>query len=175
MTRCKHTSFFIAIALLSSSSFSVAQEVPSDDSRSGRDKTLEMVHTNTPPIIDGVMDDVWSTGALITDLHQTDPIEYAEPSEKTVVRILYDKDFLYFSAMMFYEDPSKIVANKLIHGSTLRSDDKFRVYINPFNDGRNGYANGRPTQEAMPLTTRGPQPPGNEEDRRRQPEDARPR
>ena len=139
MTRCKQQPILVAAALLFCSDLVSAQEAPGEDARSGRDKTLEMVRTDTPPIIDGVMDEVWSTGALIDDLHQTDPIEYAEPSEKTVVRILYDEDFLYFSAMMYYEDPSKIVANKLIQGASLRFDDKFRVYINPFNDGRNGY------------------------------------
>ncbi len=139
MTRCKRSSAFIAVTLFSCSSFAAAQEAPGEDARSGRNKTLEMVHTDTPPVIDGVMDEVWSTGALIDDLHQTDPVEYAEPSEKTIVRVLYDKDFLYLSAMMYHEDSSKIVANKLIQGSNLRFDDKFRVYINPFNDGRNGY------------------------------------
>ena len=139
MTRCKRSSAFIAVTLFSCSSFAAAQEAPGEDARSGRNKTLEMVHADTPPVIDGVMDEVWSTGALIDDLHQTDPVEYAEPSEKTIVRVLYDKDFLYLSAMMYHEDSSKIVANKLIQGSNLRFDDKFRVYINPFNDGRNGY------------------------------------
>ena len=139
MTRCKHQSILIAATLLSFSALVSAQEAPGEDTRSGRDKTLAMVRTDTPPVIDGVMDEVWSTGALIDDLHQTDPVEYAEPSEKTVVRVLFDKDFLYFSAMLYYEDSSKIIANKLIQGSNLRFDDKFRVYINPFNDGRNGY------------------------------------
>jgi len=139
MTRCKQLSVLFGAALLSIAAVAAAQGVQSDDARSGRDKTLEVVRTSTPPTIDGVMDEVWSTAALIDDFHQTDPIEYAEPSEKTVVRILYDKDFLYFSAMMYYKDPSKIVANKMIQGANLRTEDKFRVYINPFNDGRNGY------------------------------------
>jgi len=139
MTRCKRPSVFIAATVFACSGYAVAQQAPGEDIRSGRDKTLEMVHTDTPPIIDGLMDEVWSTGALIDDLHQTDPIEYAQPSEETVIRILYDKNFLYLSAMMYYEDPSEIVANKLIQGANLRFDDKFRVYINPFNDGRNGY------------------------------------
>jgi hypothetical protein len=139
MTPCKQLSVSIAAALLCCGGAVTAQEAPGQDVLSGRHKTLEMVRTSTPPIIDGVMDEVWSTGATIEDLHQTDPIEYAEPSEKTVVRVLYDKDFLYFSAMMYYGDTSEIIANKLIQGANLRFDDKFRVYINPFDDGRNGY------------------------------------
>ena len=158
MTRCSQSLVLIAVTLFVCSSLAGAQEAPGKDTLSGRDKTLEMVHTDTPPLIDGVMDEVWSTGALIDDLHQTDPIEYAEPSENTVVRILYDKDFLYLSAMMYYEDPSKIVANKLIQGASLRFDDKFRVYINPFNDGRNGYvfqtnANGVRTEGILENVT----------------------
>lgn len=139
MTRCSRLSLLSTALLLACNGVVVAQEASGQDTRSGRDKTLQMVHTDTPPIIDGEMDEVWSTGALIDDLHQTDPIEYAEPSADTIVRILYDEDFIYFSAMMYYEDPSVVVANKLIQGSNLRFDDKFRVYINPFNDGRNGY------------------------------------
>ena len=129
----------LLLAIVISMQVTMAQEAVDDDARSGRNKVLPMVKTDTPPVIDGVMDEVWSTGALIDDFHQTDPIEYAAPSEKTVVRILYDKDFLYVSGMMYYSDTSKIVANKLIQGSSLMSEDKFRIYINPFNDGRNGY------------------------------------
>ena len=109
------------------------------DERSGRGKVLQMVRTDTPPVIDGVMDEIWSIGAAMDDLHQVNPIEYSEPTEKTVIRLLYDDEHLYVSAMMYYSNPSQIVANKLIQGSNLRSEDKFRLYINPFNDGRNGY------------------------------------
>ena len=116
-----------------------AQQPTEGDQLSGRSKSLAAVRTDTAPIIDGVMDDVWSTGALIEDLHQVEPTEYAVPSEKTVVRILYDEDFLYVSGMLYYDDLSDIVANRLVQGEDLRGDDKFRVYINPFNDGRNGY------------------------------------
>ncbi len=116
-----------------------AQEASEGDTRSGRTKTLQMVRAETPPIIDGVMDEVWNTAVAIDDLHQVNPIEYAEPSEKTVIRVLYDEDFLYVSGMMYYKDPSIIVANKLIQGANLSQEDKLRLYINPFDDGRNGY------------------------------------
>lgn len=116
-----------------------AQEAALIDERSGRDKVLQMVRTDTPPVIDGVRDEVWDTGAAMDDLHQVNPIEYAEPTEKTIIRFLYDEDFLYASGMMYYDDPDTIVANRMIQGANLRSEDKLRLYINPFNDGRNGY------------------------------------
>ena len=125
--------------LVSLCSVSVAQDGPEINSRSGRGKVLQMVRTETPPVIDGVMDEIWSTAPVIDDLHQVVPIEYAAPSEKTIIRVLYDDDFLYVSGMMYYSDPGTIVANKMIQGANLRFDDKLRLYINPFNDGRNGY------------------------------------
>jgi len=129
----------IGAILIFISSFSVAQDAVQIDDRSGRGKVLQMVRTETPPIIDGVMDEIWRAGAPVDDLHQVDPVEYAEPSEKTVIRLLYDENFLYVSGMLYYSDPSQIVANKLIQGANIRFEDKFRLYINPFNDGRTGY------------------------------------
>ncbi len=117
----------------------VAQSGLDANNLSGINKVIQMVKTETAPIIDGVMDDVWNNAVIIDDLHQVEPVEYAEPSEKTIIRTLYDENFLYISAEMHYEDLTTIVANKLAQGSSLRNEDRFRVYINPFNDGRNGY------------------------------------
>ena len=123
--------------IYSQSTFS--QELSDSLIQTGQNKVLNMVKTTTPPIIDGVMDEVWNDAVLVEDLHQLEPIEYAVPSEKTVIKVLYDEDFLYVSGMMYYSDPSMVVSNKMIQGANLRDDDKLRVYINPFNDGRNGY------------------------------------
>ncbi len=51
----------IGAILILGSGFAVAQETVQIDERSGRGKVLQMVRTATPPVIDGVMDDVWST------------------------------------------------------------------------------------------------------------------
>ena len=133
----------IGTALLCFCGLCIAQEGAQDNSgidiQSGQNKVLQVVRTDAPPIIDGVMDEIWSTAVAVNDFHQIDPIEYAEPSEKTVVRVLYDDNFLYVSGMIHYSDLNTITAKKLIQGASLRYDDKLRLFINPFNDGRNGY------------------------------------
>ena len=129
----------VGIVLLFWCGFSLAQSDPSADIQSGRSKVLEMVKTSLAPVIDGAMDDVWNMAPTIEDLHQVDPIEYAEPSEKTVIRVLFDEDFLYISSMMYYKNIDDITANKMIQGASLRFEDKLRIFINPFNDSRNGY------------------------------------
>lgn len=66
----------------------------------GRDqKSIKMVRTDTPPVIDGVLDDaVWDNAAYIDEFHQIIPVEYGEPTERTEIRLLYDDDALYVAA-----------------------------------------------------------------------------
>lgn len=127
------TTIMFALATTASAEQTVVTDI------SGRDKVLKMVKTDTPPIMDGDMDEIWKIAPVIDDLHQSSPIEYAEPTQKTEVRVLYDEDFLYVSGKMYVDEPQTIVAKELVQRSNLRSEDKLRVYINPFNDGRNGY------------------------------------
>ena len=130
--------FAIAVALLQGSESIAQDEVPAA-AGSGRDKVIHMVKTDTPPVIDGVMEDVWYTAAVVDDFHQIEPIEYSEPSEKTIVYVMYGENALYVGARMIYRNPDDIIAKVMMQGGNLRNDDKFRLFINPFNDGRNGY------------------------------------
>ena len=50
-------------------------------------KTFEISRTDTPPVIDGRLDDaIWATAATVDDFHQTAPTDGATPSEATVNR-----------------------------------------------------------------------------------------
>lgn len=118
---------------------SFAQEEPIVNDRSGRNKIIQMVKTDTPPIIDGIMDGVWYTAAVVDDFHQVEPIEYSEPSEETIVYVLYGEKAIYVGARMIHENLDDIIARTMIQGGGLRYDDKLKLYLNPFNDGRNGY------------------------------------
>ncbi len=61
------------------------------------------------PTVDGVLDDeAWGSVAPIRDFAQKVPIEGAEPSVATEVRMLYDADALFIAARMFHPDPERI-------------------------------------------------------------------
>ena len=85
------TTIMFALATTASAEQTVVTDI------SGRDKVLKMVKTDTPPIMDGDMDEIWKIAPVIDDLHQSSPIEYAEPTQKTEVRVLYDDCLLYTS------------------------------------------------------------------------------
>ena len=47
-------------------------------------KNVQIVRADTAPVLDGRLDDeVWSEAAVVDDLHQITPVEYAEPTEYT--------------------------------------------------------------------------------------------
>ncbi len=73
-------------------------------------KTARAVRIAGPtPRVDGVMDEaVWATAIPITDFVAKLPVEGAEPSVKTEVRILYDAEALYVGARMSRPDPENI-------------------------------------------------------------------
>jgi hypothetical protein len=103
-------------------------------------KTVRVVRTDTPPVIDGVLDEAaWGRAGIVDDLHQTEPIEYAPPFEHTEILILYDDDALYVGARLYDTDPELITANNMRQNDNVAGDDRFYVTIDPFNDRRSGY------------------------------------
>jgi hypothetical protein len=114
----------------------VAQERASDADL----KSVRAVRVDTPPIIDGKLDDaVWSQANVVTDFHQIRPGDGVEPSEPTELYLLYDDDAFYIGARMFDSNPELIAAPTIRHGQGLGADDRLVVIIDPFNTRRAGY------------------------------------
>ncbi|SVB01172.1 uncharacterized protein METZ01_LOCUS154026, partial [marine metagenome] len=89
--------------------------------------------------LDGqLLEEVWKQAIPISDFTQQEPVEGAEPSERTEVRVLFDNDNLYIGAMI-YDDPEGILANQLERDASLGSDDRFMWILDTFRDGRTGY------------------------------------
>ena len=103
-------------------------------------KTLEAVRTNDTITIDGRLDEAaWANAAVVEDLHQILPIEYAEPSQQTRFLVLYDNEALYVAGEMYDTEPELITAKVLRQGGESWRDDQFDLYLDPFNDKRSGY------------------------------------
>ncbi len=103
-------------------------------------KSVRAIRVDTPPVIDGVMDEaVWQLAEPITDFHQIRPGNQTAPSEITEVYVLYDDDALYIAARMADSNPELIAAPVIRHGQGLGSDDRLVVILDPFNTRRTGY------------------------------------
>ena len=103
-------------------------------------KISEIARASTPPVLDGVLDDaVWAQGTVIEDLHQYDPVDHGEPTEKSTFYVLYDDENLYIGARLLDSDPDEIDARQLIQDQSVGVDDRIEIVIDPFNNMRTGY------------------------------------
>jgi hypothetical protein len=103
-------------------------------------KTIDITRTDTPPVIDGRLDEaVWSQASCVDDLHQINPIEYETPTVRTCVYLLYTTNAFYVGAQMFDSEAELISAQVLRQGERIVPDDFFGVILDPFNDQRSGY------------------------------------
>jgi len=110
-----------------------------DAPRDPGQKTVQIARTAARPTIDGVLDDaVWANAARIDSFHQVNPVEYAEPSERTEIYLLYDDDALYIAARLF-TPPGGLTANVMRQGASITQEDSLFVTLDPFNTRRGGY------------------------------------
>jgi hypothetical protein len=103
-------------------------------------KKIIIKRTQSAPVIDGKLDDdTWKTATVITDMHQFQPRDHVDPSEKSEFYLMYDDRFLYVGARLYDSNPGLISARQLIQGQGLGFDDAFEFILDTFNNRRTGY------------------------------------
>ena len=129
VTRRSPLSYLTIAASLVLGAAAVAQEPKSSTAQ----------HTDVAPVIDGRIDDaVWQNATVIEDLHQVTPVEYGEPTERTIVYLLYDSENIYVAARMFDKEPDQVTARILRQNQPIGGDDRFFVQIDAFGNDRSG-------------------------------------
>jgi hypothetical protein len=112
---------------------------PSQAAVGGR-PTVTATRAEQAPTIDGRLDDnIWRTAALIDTFVQEEPIEGAPASEKTEVRVAFDRETLYFGIQAHYADVGLRRANRSDRDK-LDDDDTITVTLEPFLDYLRGYS-----------------------------------
>ena len=103
--------------------------------------TVRPVRTQTPPNIDGRIDDaVWRNAARITDFVQRQPTDGAPATEATDVYVAYDSSNIYLAFHAHYSDPSMMRANRTDRDQAERGDDTFSVFFDTFLDQQRAYS-----------------------------------
>jgi hypothetical protein len=97
----------------------------------------------TPPTLDGrVNDEAWLGIEPYTSFTQQDPIEGAPASERTEVRVLFDKSTVYVGIICFDREPDKIIVNQSRRDADISETDSVIVVFDTFNDTQNGFVFG---------------------------------
>jgi len=110
------------------------------DASQASQRTAALVRTDTAPVIDGVLDEpIWREAVLLEDLIQTLPKEGDPPTERTEIRMLYDRNFLYVGVRMYDSEPDKLIAKQMVHDTDMTSDDRINLSFDTFHDHRNAF------------------------------------
>nr|WP_315206655.1 DUF5916 domain-containing protein [uncultured Flavobacterium sp.] len=91
--------------------------------------------------IDGKLDEnTWQTASIANDFIMFDPDNGKAISEnkRTEVKVLYDNDAIYIGAIMYDDNPEKIL-KEITQRDNFGTSDLFGVFINGFNDGQQDF------------------------------------
>jgi hypothetical protein len=107
-------------------------------SQAAEPSSLLATRTEQPVTIDGVLDEaVWKTEGF-SGFRQSTPEDGAPATEKTVVWIAYDDQYLYVAAHLFDSSPENIVSRLGRRDDEVESD-WFAFAVDPYFDRRSGY------------------------------------
>ena len=120
---------------------STAQPTSSEVARTARSthalpvpSTLATRRT-TPIAVDGKLDDAaWNAAPPIAQFTQFNPDEGLAPTQRTVVRILYDDDALYIGATMFDTAGPAGIRTRLVRRDNDFDSDFFQLVIDGYHD-----------------------------------------
>ena len=104
-------------------------------------KVLQTKFISESIVIDGKIDEsIWETAPAATDfiMFQPDNGTPIPETKKTIVKILYDNDAIYVAALLYDDEPNKIM-KEISARDDFGASDVFGVFINGFNDGQQDF------------------------------------
>jgi hypothetical protein len=91
------------------------------------------------PRVDGRLDDpAWQGATVISGFRQSEPNDGADPTERTEVRVVYDRDALYVGARLYDSEPDAIT-RRLARRDAEVPSDQFWVAIDSYHDRRTAF------------------------------------
>ena len=103
--------------------------------------SVSALRVDLAPRLDGEVlgDAAYADATPAAGFMQNRPFEGEPASERTEVRIVYTSDTLYFGVVCFTNDPNTIISADSRRDSDLTETDSFRVILDTYLDGQNGF------------------------------------
>ena len=117
-----------------------AAAAPSPALPDRRSMTAERLQEGEQIELDGILDEpAWQRAAPATDFIQQDPVFGGTPTERTEVRIVFNRESLYMSFLAYDSEPDRLLGNTMKRDEFLSADDRFMWTMDPFFDQQTGY------------------------------------
>jgi Domain of unknown function (DUF5916)/Carbohydrate family 9 binding domain-like len=103
-------------------------------------RTAVVTAVDAPIALDGSLDEpIWSTAPAIGALVQRQPVQGAEPSERTDVTLLYSDTHLYIGIIAHDAEPSRVIGTQMARDGSIASDDRVEIILDTFRDQRSAF------------------------------------
>ena len=119
--------------------------LPALAQKKNADYQYQIERTLTPVVIDGIVDEAaWQSTQLASNFWMVLPMDTSRAGVRTDVRLTYDDQNLYLSAVCYYSDlPGKpYVVESRRRDWNFGRNDNFILFIDTFDDQTNGFAFG---------------------------------
>jgi hypothetical protein len=111
-------------------------QVPSPDGR----RLVTALEVRAPITLDGALDEeVWQLATAADGFVQAEPHEGQPATERTDVRLAFDRDALYIGAICHDAAPEALIVNDIRKDFSAGEQDTFEVLLDTFADRRNGF------------------------------------
>jgi len=107
----------------------------------GQKKSLQTKFTTEKITLDGKLDEaIWQSVPIATDflMFQPDNGVKIPDNKRTEVRVLYDNEALYIGALLYDNEPDKIL-KEINKRDEFGAADFFGIFINGYNDGQQNF------------------------------------
>lgn len=127
--------FLPTIFLVCFCAFSFAQKKPTPN--------LEIKKAKDKVVVDGELNETsWQEASAAGDFYQIFPFDTCYSKTRTEVRVTYDDDYFYVSAICYDDLPGDYIVQSLKRDFSYPVNDAFAVYIDCINDKTNGFCFG---------------------------------
>ena len=127
----------VSVILCADVSSALAQ---AQDNAARRSVTAVRLFDGESVALDARLDEpFWSRAVPAAEFTQIDPANGNPATERTEVRVVFDRDALYLGVTCFDSEPDRWIGWQLRRDERLFSDDSFTWAIDTFLDGRTGY------------------------------------
>jgi len=102
--------------------------------------TAERLKDDERVVLDGVLDEAaWARATTAGEFTMQDPTLGGTPTERTDIRVTFNKDHLYIGVTNFDSEPDKLLGNTRKRDEFLSADDRFMWTIDTFLNQQTGY------------------------------------
>ncbi|WP_373521211.1 DUF5916 domain-containing protein, partial [Aquiflexum sp.] len=105
-------------------------------------KSLEAYRLKSGEMIelDGKVDEeFWENTEVASNFLMMEPVEGSPASERTIIRVAFDDQYLYIGARFYDSEPDQIKAFQRRRDQSLLTDDRFVFILDTYNDKRSAY------------------------------------